>query len=313
MLNDREYITQSLELNLFFMRIAKEHSIFIEAAFVPKNNNLAQQADCFKHIFENLLYRTIRLSEGLISPQVSTSNEIVTDLTYEAERETEFYSGIQINSSLTRGELQLVKGTPERREKTMVERVSDLNEEALQATRALAAFKSKLLQDVLACRIFTLNYPLLIDHILREARFYIKMIQRLQNRDAGDTAKDMAEQELFWNRIMAEHSKFIRGLLDPTENDLIQTANNFGIEFDKLTAEAELLNSQLGLLPAVTSRSLDAARRVRDFKRTGTEGLLECKIRSIALPLLGDHVVREANHYIRLLKSVKPVERSEER
>lgn len=304
MLSDREYITQSLELNLFFMRIAKEHSIFIEAAFVPKNNDLARQANGFKRIFESLLYRTIRLSEGLLSPQVSSSNEIVTDLTYEAERETEFYSGIPINSSLTRGELQLVKGAPERMAKPLVERIHDLNEEALQATRALAAFKSKLLQDVLACRLFTMNYPLLLDHILREARFYIKMIRRLQNRDAGDSLQDMAEQEIFWNRIMAEHSKFIRGLLDPTENDLIQTANNFGIEFDKLTAEAEMLTTQLGLLPTITSQSLDATIRVRDFKKTGTEGLLDCKIRSIALPLLGDHVMREANHYIRLLKSV---------
>jgi hypothetical protein len=157
-----------------------------------------------------------------------------------------------------------------------------------------------------------MNYPLLLDHILREARFYIRMINKLQNRDAGNTPQDMAEQEIFWNRIMAEHSKFIRGLLDPTENDLIQTANNFGIEFDKLTAEAEMLTSQIGLLPAITSRSLDATTRVRDFKKTGTEGLLDCKIRSIALPLLGDHVVREANHFIRLLKSVKPVGRSEE-
>ena len=32
--------------------------------------------------------------------------------------------------------------------------------------------------------------------------------------------------------------QFIRGLLDPTENDLINTANNFGNEFDQLTEEA---------------------------------------------------------------------------
>ena len=38
---------------------------------------------------------------------------------------------------------------------------------------------------------------------------------------------------------MAEHSKFIRGLLDPTEDELINTANNFGNEFDKLTREAK--------------------------------------------------------------------------
>ena len=28
---------------------------------------------------------------------------------------------------------------------------------------------------------------------------------------------EIEEQEVFWDRIMAEHSLFIRGLLDPTE------------------------------------------------------------------------------------------------
>lgn len=31
------------------------------------------------------------------------------------------------------------------------------------------------------------------------------------------------------------------------------------------------------------------------------KGIEECKIRSIILPLLADHVLREANHLIRLL------------
>ncbi|MTK13549.1 MAG: DUF2935 domain-containing protein [Clostridiaceae bacterium] len=45
MLSNREFVRQSLELNLFFMRIAKEHSIFLEADFTPKNHDLAQQAN----------------------------------------------------------------------------------------------------------------------------------------------------------------------------------------------------------------------------------------------------------------------------
>ena len=38
------------------------------------------------------------------------------------------------------------------------------------------------------------------------------------------------------------------------------------------------------------------------FKAAGTEGILNCKIASLILPLLADHVLREANHYIRLLQ-----------
>ena len=38
---------------------------------------------------------------------------------------------------------------------------------------------------------------------------------------------------------MGEHAKFIAGLLDPSEEALIETARMFGREFDVLTAEAE--------------------------------------------------------------------------
>jgi hypothetical protein len=124
----------------------------------------------------------------------------------------------------------------------------------------------------------------------------------LQRRNSSSTIYDAIEEEIFWNRIMAEHAKFIRGLLDPSEVKLFDTANDFGHRFDVLTAEAEKLEDNLDLFSKVTMESLDAAKDIRDFKRQGTQGLEDCTIRAIAFPLLGDHVVREANHYMRILK-----------
>jgi hypothetical protein len=287
------------------MRIAKEHSIFMEAAFVPKNYNLIQEAEGFKNLFTQLLAKTVMLSDGVISPEVSSSGEIVTKLTLQAERSSEFYSGIFIDSSVTSAELSISDGMRDGHHTKcpmLVEQVFMLNQQAIAAVTALADFKTRVLNDVLSCRIFTFNYPLLLDHILREAKFYLRMLTKLQNRNPIDTAEDIVEQEIFWNRIMAEHSKFIRGLLDPTEVQLFDTASNFGREFDALTAQAIALTEQTAMISGVTQQSLDAAIRIRDFKTQGTEGLIACKIRSIAIPLLGDHVVREANHYIRLLK-----------
>ena len=44
---------------------------------------------------------------------------------------------------------------------------------------------------------------------------------------------------MFWNKIVKEHSEFIRGLLDPTEIELIKTADEFAILFNGLTKEAK--------------------------------------------------------------------------
>jgi hypothetical protein len=120
--------------------------------------------------------------------------------------------------------------------------------------------------------------------------------------------EDLINQEAFWNRIMAEHSKFIAGLLDPTEETLIETARMFGREFDVLTAEATEATKQTMDIAQVTSASRQQTMKLRDFKATGTEGILECKIRSVIIPLLGDHVLREANHYLCVLGMCGPAE-----
>ncbi len=48
--------------------------------------------------------------------------------------------------------------------------------------------------------------------------------------------------------------------------------------------------------------SLRETLKFRDFKAAGAQGIQNCEIRSVILPLLADHVLREANHYIRLLE-----------
>lgn len=51
--------------------------------------------------------------------------------------------------------------------------------------------------------------------------------------------QDMKEAELFWNQIMMEHALFIRGLLDPTECELMETADHFAGDYCCLLEEAK--------------------------------------------------------------------------
>jgi hypothetical protein len=312
MLSREDYIRLSLELNLFFIRIAKEHSIFLESGFAGRDMRFAQEADSFKVQFEELLAETIALSNGVISPETAMSGELVTPLTLSAEQASSFLTGIRINSNLTQAEAGIAGNTGNYgmlANPLLEQRVFNLNQRAIALTTALAQFKTAVLNNVITCKMFTTNYPLLIDHILREAKFYLRMLTKLQNRKEIFTKQDLLEQERFWNRIMAEHSKFIRGLLDPTEEELINTANNFGKEFDELTKEAVATIDQMIALSKITGDSLQATKKLRDFKATGTEGLLNCSIKAIAYPLLGDHVLREANHYMRILRQLGDIKK----
>jgi len=280
----------------------KEHSFFLQVGFTSKDSGCIQQANAFRMEFDRLLADTISLSNGVVSPSVLQSGEVVTPFTLKAEMASAYFTGVNIPINLTEAETGLMGDISMIVNPVIEQKVFMLNQRAMALTRALAQFKTKLLSDVISCRIFTTNYPLLIDHILREAKLYFQLVKRLQNREEIDLEREAYEQETFWNRIMAEHSKFIRGLLDPTEDQLINTANNFGNEFDKLTKEAKEAMDNAMPISKVTDDSLKATIEISKFKAQGTQGLVECKIKSIIIPLLGDHTLREANHYLRLLK-----------
>ncbi|HHW69527.1 MAG TPA: DUF2935 domain-containing protein [Tenericutes bacterium] len=296
----QKYIVQSIELHLFFARIMKEHAIFLEAGFPTKNKKYIDEADWYKKEFEQILYEVVKLSEGFIRPHVLNSGEIVTDYTLSTEIKTEELTGIKINKEITLMENNLLKMDKSSINPLANIYIKSLNSRAINLLNGLISFKERIINEMINCKIFTVNYPLLIEHILREAKLYRSYLMLLEKGEDIDTV-DEKQTELFWNQIMMEHALFIRGLLDPTENDLINTSNDFAKEYGQLLVEAN--NMSDATIESIKNKTLEETLRYRDFKKAGTKGLDACQIKSIILPLLADHVLREANHYLRILKN----------
>lgn len=292
------YVEKSLELHLFFGRIMKEHALFLKVGFTPAASAFSKRAEFFKREFEQLLSNAVALAGGIVGCDVLCSGEIVTEFTAMAERQTEAFTGIAIDKNITARELRLRAGSERHGIAPSVRRrVRILNQRALRLLNGLIAFKERVLKDVLCCKMFTMNFPLLIEHIIREAKLYREYVEMLE-RDGCLTDRSMHDTECFWNRIMMEHALFIGSLLDPTETELVSSADSFAKEYEELLKSCHRSHNQ-----TLATASLDRTVKFRDFKAAGTKGIEECGIRSVILPLLADHVLREANHYIRLLKA----------
>ena len=296
----QDYVVSSLEQHLFFARIMKEHSFFLKVGFLPPNMNLVKEGEQLLRQFEALLSRAITLSHRVVRCCVLDSGEVVTEFTACAERQTQKLTGTFINRELTARAKQL-KGrdcgdelhcTP-----ALVSQVRRLNRDALTQLDRLINYKQRILNGVNCCNLFTVNYPLLIEHILREARLYRAYLVELEGLD-DCTCQELRNNELFWNQIMMEHALFIRGLLDPCEDELIHTADDFASDYKRLLEASAEANDRM----MSNQNALMLTQKFRDFKCVGVEGIEQCQIRSIILPLLADHVLREANHYIRLLE-----------
>lgn len=306
MLTEMEYIRESIEINLFFLRIMKEHIIFTSAALTLRDAGMVPALMRTKDQFEGLLKETLAMSGGILSPMAMTAGDIVTQYTLNAEMTTKQLTGLPIDTNITISEMEMFSMSRTDMNTTTAQSVNSLNQRIITLLKSTIQTQKTLLQNVLSCRMFTSLYPLMIDHVTREAEHYQHHLEMLQQRESMKGQPGMiAQHEEFWNDIMGEHGKFIRGLLDPTEEELIKKANGFADEFEELSKEARRAYQQLEYLAQVTRSSTAATLDIRNFKEQGTKGILECKIRSIILPLLSDHVLREANHYLKTLRMIK--------
>lgn len=293
------YVTLSIETHLFFARIMKEHALFLEAGFPCKETQWIQRADRLRNEFENLLRQVMQFNCGLMNHEILKSQELVTQFTLQAERRTSQLTGISIDHRITMAEQQLEADCSGNRHKRMIRSIDQLNRKAIHLLDELIGFKESILREVEEGCLFTFNYPLLIQHILREAKLYRSILTDLVE-DQRVSYKKIRDQEMFWNQIMMEHAWFIRGLLDPTETELIESADHFAVEYGELLEMARTQNCKA--MDGIRRKSLEETLEYRKFKEAGAEGILNCEIASLILPLLADHVLREANHYIRILE-----------
>lgn len=292
------FITMSLETHLFFARIMKEHSLFLQTAFQQPGERYKEKADWYRKQWEEFLETVVNVSNGVVGEEVLKSGEFVTEFTRKAEKKTSFLTGVPIDTGITEAEEKLRSSCLEQGRGEVKCCIRKLNRRALKLISGLVDLKQEILNQVNNCQLFTSNYPLLLEHIIREAKLYYSIIAELNARGRL-SAGNLKTMEQFWNQIMMEHALFIRGLLDPSEEELIKTADGFAGDYKRLLEQAREKDCET--LDELTRKTIEETENYRDFKATGTRGILECNISSLILPLLADHVLREANHYLRIL------------
>ena len=253
-LSENLFIERSLTENKFWLRIMKEHALFLGEGMNRNDQNLIQQTDRFFHFFE--------------------------------QQEKRAYQ------------------TPE-----SVEAVRKLNEDSIQLVYGFRNFKRNLLILIINCKISGFNFPLLVDHIAREAEYFIGTLQKLNQGMLEPIQDAIIHENVFWLRIMMEHSRFISSLLDQSERNLVITARKFGDDFEILLNQARDVESMLlnkkptyPIIGKLNQDSQSATEELRNFKKTGLELIRTCQIRNVINPLLADHVVREAEHFLFMIR-----------
>lgn len=290
-----EYIRLSFEINIFFQRIMKEHLFFIETNLQPVATALKNEAIALKQSFETILSQTVYYSKGMISENTIQSNQLVTPFTLQAEEVTAMLTGVSINTKITKSELEITgESNQTQYNDDLYNTVFFINTKSLDLLRKVVNFQKSLLDMTSNCTIFTTLYPEMLVHVTHEAEYYQELLTILCSDMIPE--ENLCKELDFWNHIMEEHANFIDGMLDPTETDLKKAAEIFAGTYEILVGKC-ITNAE----NQIKQDSMDVTEGIKDYKETATEGLLKCEIKSIIPPLLADHVLREANHYLALL------------
>ena len=200
--------------------------------------------------------------------------------------------------------------------------------DSLDAVAEFLRFKRHLLHQMLICKVSGNNPPLMLDHMAREAEYVLALFGRIKNQ-VKNPHMSKTRENVFWLRLMADHTKFILGRLDPSERVILHSVNAFSNEFEDLFLEANDFYSMLthpgqlplpamdkkvkksycGVLPHLDppayNRFIHDVRAsvlcLRDFKKALYNMTVECRVVSIIPPLLADHMRREADHFLMVL------------
>ncbi|MDQ0198749.1 DUF2935 domain-containing protein [Neobacillus ginsengisoli] len=186
--------------------------------------------------------------------------------------------------------------------------VRKLNEDSIQLVLGLRNFKRNLLILIINCKVMGFNFPLLVDHTAREAEYFMRTLKKF-NEGILDPIQDaIIKENVFWLKIMMEHSRFIASLLDQSERNLVRTALKFGDDFEVLLNQARDVESMLykkkptyPIIGKLNKDSENATHELRNFKQAGLDFIKNCQIKNVIDPLLADHVVREADHFLQMV------------
>ena len=239
----------------FWLRIMKEHSLFMKLGFACSDTELICQAEEFYNVFEDLERKScnIRCDEEFM----------------------DFVCKIMV------------------------------------AVKNIFAFKRHVLHLLVECQIGGYNYPLLIDHISREAMYFLKLLHKIQDGEMSNPVDSVVSDNVFWLRHMADHARFIAGLLDPSERGFVEKANAFAVQFEQLQLQARDLDSMLwhfcpnNDLIRFEKDVTNAMVQIRDFKEAARDLISVCKVVSLIPPLLADHVLREAEYFLEVLEEIQ--------
>lgn len=304
MLDDVIFVTDSININLYFLRTLREFCLTIQLSSLDDSEEDIQMAKDIALRCEELGRDLVLYSKGNVSQKALDYQIFFTEFTLSMEELTEKLFNVKLATDITREEMQLSSENVSYPSSEVVNNIMKFNEEALNICNQLRELCVSLFVRQRSNNLFLYIYPSLLLFMIREIDIYKLELERLINKSTVDPIY-VADIELLYSSVMQAVAGFLSGLVDPYNQDVVKEFQNFSDKFKEQVA----LYREVPLSPSsqveLINSSMILVDEFHEFMKGIIQDVLNSKINFIIEPLFLDNMYTEINYFRYLLSQDK--------
>lgn len=304
MKEDALFAQQSLIDNLFYLRTIRMFALNIQLSFFENNQDLIDIASDFGKRCEEFGKVAIDLADGKLDMQLKDVQIFLTPYTLDAELLTEKLFGIDINTDLTETELNLNYGNTNNVDQQYIEKLKELNNNTYLLVNNFYDFCNHILERINNNELFSYSYPLFYQYMILETDLLIKELDRLINKTGTDPIL-VVRYQYYYLEAIRWITKFIAGLSDPSQSDIINQARMFDQELSQLLNKYNNVVITPDIEIKLNNEALDISSRIQSFLSSIIVKVLNGDAYFIVEPIFLDNLLTDINYFIYLLNGAK--------
>lgn len=294
MLDDINFISQSIEVNLTYGLAIRELALNLQLAFLEKDKKIQEITSEYFKAFDELVNETLNIADGNVPQEMINDQIVATNYTLDMYILTEELTGVNMDQELVL-KLQKIRAGVPNPTPELIKKVEEINSKAVMLLTNFKKFLEELYNEVINVRIFIFSYGLIIEHLIQRIGLYYFSMERLTNRETFSPTY-VTKVQYDFNNLVKQDAKFINAFVDQAETEVMEEARKYEQSFDLL-----LKNYEVPLTPdnqkLLSERSAALNASFAEFVKEILDRINNRDIQFIVEPVFIDLILRESNMF----------------
>ena len=300
MLKEQDFLEQSLNSNLFYLRTLRDFCINIQLSFYGNSEYIGRASSLAKQS-QDLGRELITYTNGIIPKDAKEYQLYYTDYTLATEKLTEELFNLNLATDITENISNLTVGTNQAPTLENIKKIEDFNKKALTIATEFVNLAEEIRKKLLNNELFSYSYPLLYDYMIRTINIYKAELVRLEEKIVKDPIL-VVDTEYDYNITVYEIISFLRGLINPNAARYILELNELlNEEYPKLLDNYNNLPLSPENQLMLSEESLRLLRKTRILIKDMLKDLLDANLYFIIEPLAIDNFYRNTNYFLYII------------